>query len=219
MDHLKRDKSVTHALSFTLVNKKEGLIMLKYIFLCSAIAAGYLLYSTFPVYNGPGVMVEEEPAIKNLTWEKPFNFKGAELIPRKTMEAEVQVIKKKRYLFDDFSQYSPIDAVVGWNELSDKRNLDYIYFSLNDRSFDFEVSSPPLELEKIKNKTALWHLIPATAEIDEKIKKIRNGNIIKVKGLLIDLKNGNNFNYKTETLLSSKRNKQGYILWVEFNVR
>lgn len=189
--------------------------MVRYLVFCAFIAAGYIVYSTFPVKHGPGIMAKEEPKISSLTWQEPFTFKGATLTPRKLISGEVRVIKRKRYYFDSMSKYSPLDAVVGWNKLSDQRNLDFIYFNISERNFDIELSRPPLELSIIYGETAFWHFIPSTSEIDEKLKQLRNGHIIKIDGILVDLSNDTSFNFKTNTSNSKTKKKDGFTIWVE----
>jgi hypothetical protein len=194
--------------------------MVKYLVFCVCVAAGYVVYSNFPVKHGPGITAKEEPKIQWLSWQEPFSFKGATLSPKKVIEAEVRVIKRKRYFFDSFSRFSPVDAIVGWNVLSDERNLDYIYFTLGDREFELDLTRPPVELQTIYKESDIWHMIPSTAKIDEDLKKLRDGHIIKIKGLLVDINNDNGFNFKTSIQLSNDKNKTGYALWIEeFDIR
>ncbi|MFD2532330.1 hypothetical protein [Gracilimonas halophila] len=194
--------------------------MVKYLVFCVLVASGYLVYSNFPVNHGPGITAKEEPKIERLTWQEPFTFKGATFTPKKIIDAEVRVIKKKRYFFDSFSKYSPVDAIVGWNELSDSRNLDYIYFQLGEREFELDPTRPPLSVPKIYGESDLWHLIPSTAEIDKRIKSLRDGEIIKIGGLLVDISNEADYQLKTNTELSESTKPNGFIIWIEdFHIR
>lgn len=194
--------------------------MVKYLVFCVLVASGYLVYSNFPVNHGPGITAKEEPKIERLTWQEPFTFKGATFTPKKIIDAEVRVIKKKRYFFDSFSKYSPVDAIVGWNELSDSRNLDYIYFQLGEREFELDLTRPPLSVPKIYGESDLWHLIPSTAEIDKRIKSLRDGEIIKIGGLLVDISNEADYELKTNTELSESTKPNGFIIWIEdFHIR
>lgn len=189
--------------------------MVKYLVFCVCIAAGYVVYTTFPIDRGPGIMAKDEPKITRITWQEPFTFKGATLTPQKLIEAEVRIVKRKRYFFDPFSKFSPVDAVVGWNEMSDQRNLDYIYFSLDDRDFELDLTRPPLKLSQIKGESDFWHFIPSTVQIDEELKKLRDGNIIKVKGMLVDMSHETLFNYSTRTTLTDNVKKKAFLVWVE----
>lgn len=194
--------------------------MVKYLIFCVFIVSSYIVYSTFPINHGPGKMAKEEPVIEKLTWQEPFTFKGATFTPKRVIEGEVRILKRKRYFFDSFSKYSPVDAMVGWNELSDNRNLDYIFYTLGDRSSNLDLTRPPLPVPKIYGESDLWHFIPSTSEIDTKLKSLRNGHIIKVKGLLVDISNDSDFTFTTETTFTELSNKEGFVIWVEdFQIR
>lgn len=189
--------------------------MVKYLVFCVFVAAGYIVYTNFPINHGAGITAKEEPKITRLTWQEPFSFKGATLTPKKLITAEVRVLKRKRYFFDAYSKYSPLDAVVGWNELSDERNLDYIYFTLEDRKFDVDFARPPVEVSTIYNESDLWHLIPSTQKIDDQLKQLRNGHIIKIEGILVDISHDTGFNFSTASTISAKENTTGFALWIE----
>lgn len=189
--------------------------MVKYLVFCVFVAAGYIIYTTFPVNHGPGITAKEKPKIERLKWQEPFTFKGATFTPKKIIDAEVRIVKRKRYFFDSFSKYSPIDAIVGWDALSDERNLDFIFFSLDDRKYELNPSQPPVEINEIYSKTDLWHLIPSSESIAKKLKTLRDGHIIKLKGLLVDISTENTFNFQTDVELSARSNTAGFAFWVE----
>lgn len=194
--------------------------MVKYLVFCVFVAAGYIVYTNFPVNHGPGITAKNEPEIKRLTWQEPFSFKGATLTPKKTIEAEVRIIKRKRYFFDSFSRYSPVDAVVGWNQLSDERNLDYIFFTIDDRNHDVDLTRPPLEVSTIYQESDLWHFIPSSAKVEEQLKQLRDGHVVKLEGLLVDIEHDEGFGYQTATEISNMYNDNGFAIWVEeFHIR
>jgi hypothetical protein len=189
--------------------------MVKYLVFCVFVAASYIVYSTFPVDRGPGVMVKSAPEIERLTWQEPFTFKGATITPKKVIEGEVLIIKRKRYFFDNITKYAPTDAMVGWNQLSDERNLDYIFYSLKDRSFKLDLTRPPLPLNTIYGESDLWHLMPSTSDISEKLKTLREGHIIHVKGLIVEVETEGDKILTSETELTSTKNSDGMAIWIE----
>lgn len=194
--------------------------MVKYLILCVCITSGYIVYSTFPIIHGPGITAKEEPEISHLTWEEPFTFKDATLTPKKQIEGEVRILDRKRYYFDSYSRYSPIDVIVGWNDMSDERNLDYIYHMLSDRSFELNLSYPPIERDRINRESDLWHLIPSTSLINEQIKQLRKGHIIKIEGLIVDINHDTGFNFISSTSITDVKNKTGFAIWVQdFQIR
>lgn len=189
--------------------------MVKYLVFCVFVAASYIVYSTFPVDRGPGVMVKNAPEIERLTWQEPFTYKGATITPKKVIEGEVLVIKRKRYFFDNITKFAPTDAMVGWNQLSDERNLDYIFYSLKDRSFKLDLTRPPLPLNTIYGESDLWHLLPSTTDINEKLKTLREGHIIHVKGLIVEVESEGDKLLTSETELTSTKNSDGMAIWIE----
>lgn len=194
--------------------------MVKYLAILTIAAASYLAYFNYPESHGPGVVAKKSPKITRLTWHKPFEFKGAKITPVKRIQGEIRVIKRKRYFFDKYEKYAPVDALVSWGKMSDERNLEFIHADLSGRGYDFELSRPPLDQEQIIYQSDLWHLIPSTRRMDEEIKKLRNGNIIRVKGLLVDVTFENDFTWKTAKEIKKKEitryfKEKGYIIWVE----
>lgn len=194
--------------------------MVKYIALFIIVASGYILYISYPESHGPGITAKVEPKISRIGWQEPLTFKGATIKPVKQINAEVRVIKKKRYYFDDFARYSPVDVLVGWKQLSDERNLDYLYFSLNNRNYQLNYTKPPVELTLVAAQTDLWHLIPANAEVESQMDKLRNGNIIYLKGLLVNILNDTDYEFVSATELDENGGKNGFNIWVEeFHIR
>lgn len=197
------------------VIKVKVVPMVKYIALFIMFAAGYLLYYNYPQTHGPGITAKEAPKIERVAWTESISFKGASLAPVKKIRGEVRVIKKKHYYFDELSRYSPLDALVGWKELSDERNLDYLYFTLNNRDYQLDYTKPPVNLSLIAEQTDLWHLIPSNSEVEEQIDKLRNGNIIYLEGILVNISDATNYQFVSATELSNKNRKIGFNIWVE----
>ena len=189
--------------------------MVKYLMFCVCVAAGYILYTSFPISQGPGIKAENSPQINRLTWHEPFTFKGATMVPRKVIDAEVRVLDKKRYFFDAYSRYSPVDIIAGWKQMSDTRNVDYIYHSMDERSYKVKFAQQPLEVSTIHKQSDLWHLIPSTSEIEEELNHLRVGHIIKIEGLLVDIEHETGFNFSTSTKTSSIQNTKGFAIWIE----
>lgn len=189
--------------------------MVKSIALFIMIAAGYFLYTSFPESHGPGIIAKNEPGIERLAWQEPITYKGATIKPVKQITAEVRVIKRKHYYFDSFARYSPIDVLAGWKELSDERNLDYLYFSLDNRSYQLNYTKPPIDLSIIASQTDLWHLIPANADVENEMDEIRNGNIIYIKGMLVNIENDTDYEFVSATELDKNGSQKGFNIWVE----
>lgn len=188
--------------------------MLKIILLCIVMFTGYYAWSIFPIQHGPGVIAPDKPRVSRITLEKPFPFNNSTVVPIRKITAQVRVLEKKRYYFDNKSEYSPVDVLIGWNELSDERNLDYIHFSLDERYFKINYSKPPLPLNDIYSQIQLWHLMPSSEEIDTSIKGIREGNVISIEGFIVDIKSNDSFGWKSELTKPGEAHLKNTILWI-----
>lgn len=188
--------------------------MLKIILLCVVMFTGYYAWSIFPIQHGPGVIAPNKPRVSKLTFDKPFLFNSSTVVPIRKISGQVRVLEKKRYFFDNRSQYSPIDVLIGWNELSDERNLDFLHFSLHDRYFKMNYSSPPLPINNIYNQIQLWHLMPATEEIDTDIKGIREGNVISIEGFIVNIESKDSFGWKSELSNPGEVHLKNTIVWI-----
>lgn len=189
--------------------------MVKYIALFVMLAAGYILYYNYPQSHGPGITARDEPKIERVAWKEPISFKGANLVPVKRITGEVRVIKKKHYYFDELAKYSPLDALVGWKDMSDERNLDYLYYSLHNRNYKLDYTKPPVDLQIINAQTDLWHLIPSSSKIEEIVDKLRNGNIIYIEGLLVNISNDTNYEFVSATEIDPKNKQNNFNIWVQ----
>lgn len=188
--------------------------MLRFILLGIVAFSGFYIWTVFPINHGPGEITPNKPKFERLTWEKPFTFKEATIIPHRKITGTVRVLEKKRYFFDNKREYSPIDVLIGWKALSDERNLDHIHFSLDNRFFDYEFTRPPLPLNDILSQIDLWHLVPSTEQIDTDIKKLRKGNIIILEGFVIDIEPLSKYAWRSELVNPKNQDFKNTIIWV-----
>ncbi|MEQ9310572.1 MAG: hypothetical protein RLN90_14040 [Balneolaceae bacterium] len=188
--------------------------MLRFILLGIVAFSGFYIWTVFPINHGPGEITPDKPKVERLSWEKPFIFKGATIVPHRKISGEVRVLEKKRYFFDNKRMFSPVDVLIGWKALSDERNLDHIRFSLNDRFFDYEFTRPPLPVNEILSQIDLWHLVPSNEQIDYDIKKLRKGNILIIEGYVIDVEPVSTYAWRSELVNIKNHDFKNTIIWI-----
>ena len=189
--------------------------MLKYILPCIVALCGFYAWSIFPIKHGPGETIQTQPKLEYISRaEQPFNYKGNELKPIKKYEARVRVLNKKRYFFDERRDISPMDLLVGWNEMSDERNLNFIKFEMDDRDFEMEYIRPPIQENQMLSQMDLLHMIPSSPNINKEAKKLRNGNLIALEGLLVDVESSRNYNWNNNLVKAGTNETRTLIIWV-----
>lgn len=191
--------------------------MVKYILIFVISIMSYILWTEIPVTRPPGVLVKQEPTITSIKKSDNLEIKGYTdfaITPSSKVNGEVMVIQKERYFFDPMASFSSLDVLIGWNELSDQRNLKFIRFSMSKRQWHHKLTNLPLPANTIKEQTALLHLIPSTPAIKKVILSIRNGHIIRFEGLLVNVVDKEGLKWETSTSIKDNQARKNSIVWV-----
>jgi hypothetical protein len=86
---------------------------------------------------------------------------------------------------------------------------------LSDRLYNVEVARPPVPVAQIYEQTDLWHLVPSNSSIDEKVKGLRSGHIIRIKGLLVNIQLESDYGFITKASESRSNHSDGFIILIE----
>jgi len=134
----------------------------------------------------PGVLVEKEPLqviVREPTVIRVGNFTLESLA---TYEIEARVLHTKRYYSGPAASLAPYDVAVGWGAMSDQSVIDQFSLSQGNRFFFYEwFSHPPITPAKIICHSANMHLIPSSIGIRFTIAWLRPGDLIRMRGLLV----------------------------------
>ena len=81
--------------------------------------------------------------------------------------------------------------------MSDSEVLKEITFTQNMRAFSWWTKSFPVTREVIETHSANMHMIPANAEIESQLESIRPGNMVHIKGLLVEVTSKEGWRWKS----------------------
>ena len=149
------------------------------------------------------------------TVKKPFNHKGFTIKPVFRFEAEGRLLSKRRYLFGASAKLSPYDYALGWGPMSTHRVLKDLKIWQWSRWYFYRYKEAPLLPQDMRLNSSNMHLIPANKLIAKKIKKVRKGKIVKIKGYLVNVSRANGWNWSTSTRRDDTGNQACEIVWVE----
>jgi len=157
--------------------------------------------------------IEEKKEIKH------FGRKGdVKLFLRANYELK-GVVKSKRKYSDFPSQISYYDLAIAWGDLNKKGIDDFISYSQRGRWYYFQhTAASPVDIGYISNNSANVHIIHKNENVLNKIKKIKKGDLIKLKGYLVDVdfKESNNVElWQTSRSRSDTGNGACEIFYVE----
>jgi hypothetical protein len=139
----------------------------------------------------PGVLVKNDP--EQVMLEKPMDAipKGDFILrPLARYTISARVLHTKHYWSGDIAAIAPYDVAVGWGSMSDQTIIDQLGISQGNRFYFYEWrNAPPIPKEEITAHSSNMHLIPSTASIKVHIAWLRQGELIKLTGLLVEATN------------------------------
>ena len=109
-----------------------------------------------------------------------------------------------------------MDVAFGWGKMSDEAVLARIDVSQSGRFYYWRYEgSPPIPHREIELSSANMHLIPATKAIEKKLKNLRPGNVVALKGYLVDVQGEGGFRWKSSLTREDTGGGACELVWVE----
>ena len=120
---------------------------------------------------------------------------GYRVAPLASFDIRARVIRSERYHFGGVADLSPVDLVLGWGAMSDSAVLKQISFSQGGRFYHWWTSNFPVPRRVIETHSANMHMIPANGALARQLKSIRSGNMVHLKGWLVEVTNREGFRW------------------------
>lgn len=134
---------------------------------------------------GPGVMVAEVPRQTAPLSSESFNYQNYQISPLADFQIKAKILSKTNYMLGRESALSPVDLVLGWQNMSDESVLEKITISQSNRWYMWRVQNFPIPKKEIETQSANMHIVPANKEIEKLISQAKQGQIIELSGHLI----------------------------------
>mgnify|MGYP001811695434 CR=1 FL=1 len=178
------------------------------VLILSGVALAYLVareWETAPIEHDPGVLAPRAPVQANLE-PSVFAFDGYQLTRRARFEIRARVLSTRNYYLQRESDLSPVDLALGWGPMSDQAVLDRITIRQSGRWYRTRYEHPaPLPDQQIIMNSSNMHMIPAAKGIGRQLKKIREGQVVTLRGFLVDVDHDSGWAWRT----SLSRNDTG----------
>jgi hypothetical protein len=128
------------------------------------------------------VALEAEPDIT-------YEARGHEvrLAPRARYRITGYAVETSRTLLDEWDFVLPMDVTLAWGPVADPAALRHMKFHLSGRyvSWWAEPGAPPASV--VSTHVANHHLVPATEEVAREMRRIRKGDLVTLRGKLVDV--------------------------------
>ena len=157
-------------------------------FLCLLMAVvGYFgfIYEKTPQWRG--ILVKKEPVQRMIKTPKPFKYKKFFITPLAEYSITGVVISTERYFFDPTSSISPIDIALAWKKMSMPEVINELKFKHRRRCLLYAPKKGywPIMEQDIRTSLSNNHCIPADKNIKKKLFKIKQYDLVTIKGQLV----------------------------------
>lgn len=109
----------------------------------------------------------------------------------KTLQAfkgDFRILGSKVYRNDEQAKFSPIDYAVSWGLFAEPEIARHISVNQYDRYLNWKIDRLPVPKEQAMQMVSNMHIIPANPDIAEQIKHVKRGDLVRLKGELVEIK-------------------------------
>ena len=149
-----------------------------------------------PIDRPAGVLATGEP-LQGSTTRVAFAHGDFELMPLASYDIEARVLSVEHYRFEAGAKLAPIDFAVGWGAMSDSAVLEHFRVTQGSRFFTIYPDENAIDLADALGASANMHLIPASARVREALGDVRAGNLVRLRGLLVNATGPNGYIWNT----------------------
>jgi len=176
----------------------------------------FLLFRTESVSLRPGIKIFEQP-IQTETDIDMFQYKGKyTIIPVKNYEIKAKVLSVERYDSSPVADLSSLDLALGWGKMSDQDVVDSMKIWQNGRWYFYQLYSDSLlPMNEVITSSANTHIISDNKKVQKQLNDIIKGEIINLKGYLVNVEKKNNWSWNTSITRKDSGNGSCEVMYVE----
>lgn len=187
----------------------------KLLLALAAMGLGLFFLMTSGAIDRPsGVLAANEPR-QRLVQRPAFQFGNYELTPLADFDVEARVLSVERYRTDVSSRLSPIDFALGWGPMSDSAVLEHFRIKQGGRFFSIYPDEQAIDMQVALLSAANMHLIPASGTLENELKRVRPGNVVRLRGQLVSALGPNNFSWRSSLTRTDTGNGACELFYVE----
>lgn len=165
---------------------------------------------------GAGQLAPQDPQQTAIPGEAPqFAKAGHRLNALAAYDVTARVLSRESYYFGREADLAPLDFALGWGAMSDDRVLASIDISQGNRFYYWRVEEFPIPREEIESHSANTHLIPANSAVEKRLKAMRPGAVVHLRGYLVQAEADDGWRWTSSLSRSDTGNGACELLWVQ----
>ena len=177
----------------------------------------YHFFGTSSVTLGDGVRAPAVPLQTALSKYTPaLSFPQYNITPQATFELEAKILGKKQYWFGRDAELATYDLALGWGSMSDEAVLKDIKIRQSGRWYYWQGSkNMSIPMGEASISSANMHMIPANKAVKKMLARAKPGQIIQLKGYLVNVDANDGWRWRTSLTRSDTGNGACEIVYVE----
>ena len=173
----------------------------------------YQSYQKRAVTHPVGVLVAQAP-MQETASAQPMQINGYTITPVQAYQLQARVLSTQQYRTGREADLSPVDLALGWGQMSDEAVISQIRISQSNRFYFWSVDSFPIPRQAIETQSANVHMIPANDTLADKLKSVRKGQVVKLKGYLVNAEAADGWRWKSSLSRSDTGNGACELMYV-----
>jgi hypothetical protein len=130
-------------------------------------------------------------------------------------EIRAKVLSIERYYLGREAELSPVDFALGWGPMSDDAVISQLNISQGNRWYQYRwPNQPPIAPDLIAQSSANTHLVPANDDIKAKLLRVKKGEIVQLKGFLINVKHEDGWMWRSSLTRDDTGGGSCELMWV-----
>jgi len=163
----------------------------------------------------PGILAPATPAQEMIPPKSLGDFKGYHIQAVATYAMHARVLHTKHY-WANGNDLVPYDLALGWRRMSDQAVIDRLDISQANRFFFYQWSGEaPIPPGEIVRSAANTHVISANSDVASAVSKLRAGQLVAMKGYLVNVTGPNGFHWNTSLTRDDTGNGACELFYVE----
>lgn len=176
---------------------------------------GYFTHNKLVQKRLANIVPVAQKTIQESTAETTIQRAGYVIEPVARYEIRAKVLSTERYRIGREADLSPVDFVLGWGPMSDNTVTEKLNITQGNRWYHYSWSdAPPIDPAIIVRTSANTHLVPADGDVRARLLNVRSGEIVNLKGYLINIKNPDGWSWRSSLTREDSGAGSCELMWV-----
>lgn len=179
------------------------------------VGIGYFMHNKLEQKRLANIGPVEEQPLQESTDAPAMQRLGFEIEPVARYEIRAKVLSIEHYRSGRWAELSPMDFALGWGPMSDNAVTEQLNISQSNRWYHYSwQDAPPIDPTLIVRHSANTHLVPADDNIQSSLSKVRKGEIVHLKGYLINVKHPDGGFWRSSLSREDSGDQACELMWV-----